>query len=450
MRFSWRKCLWISEKIARRSKHYSRMTDFAGFIPAAARGMTLLDRAVFHQKVSVPQVQVAVGKLESVVQKLRKKMLKLEQRKPVFGDDVKTILLHPELVKSWEDVRELEELGIDKESLKFEEIEVKYENFKSDEIFRSVLPEDQENLSSFSRIGHIVHVNLKDHLLPFKRLIGEVFLDKIPTCRTVVNKLHTIDSEFRNFQMELLAGVEDYQVEVRENGCVFEMDFSRVYWNPRLASEHERIVKSLNPGDFFCDIFAGVGPFSVPAGRRKCPTVANDLNPDSVKWLQHNVKRNKAEKFVKSSNKDGRQFIREDVKDFLLDFWKHAETGRDFIIAMNLPALAIEFLDAFDGLLQDTSIEIPGNTKFPLVHVYTFVKDAPPDSVKVTAEAHLSHKIPAIEGISFVRNVAPNKDMFRLSFRLTRDILFSRKRPADSLVQEIPSKKQCTSEGEKK
>lgn len=40
------------------------------------------------------------------------------------------------------------------------------------------------------------------------------------------------------------------------------------------------------------DVFAGVGPFAVPAAKNGCAVFANDLNPDSVKWLRHNVNSN--------------------------------------------------------------------------------------------------------------------------------------------------------------
>jgi len=39
----------------------------------------------------------------------------------------------------------------------------------------------------------------------------------------------------------------------RENGCSFELDFSKVYWNSRLSTEHERIVGMLNPNDVLCE-----------------------------------------------------------------------------------------------------------------------------------------------------------------------------------------------------
>ena len=53
--------------------------------------------------------------------------------------------------------------------------------------------------------------------------------------KTVVNKLNAIDNTFRNFQMELLAGEDNLVTLCRENGFTFKMDFSKVYWNPRLG-----------------------------------------------------------------------------------------------------------------------------------------------------------------------------------------------------------------------
>lgn len=64
---------------------------------------------------------------------------------------------------------------------------------------------------------------------------GQVVLDKTPSVKTVVNKLNTIDNTFRNFQMELLAGTDNFITRAKENGYVFELDFSKVYWNPRLG-----------------------------------------------------------------------------------------------------------------------------------------------------------------------------------------------------------------------
>ena len=57
----------------------------------------------------------------------------------------------------------------------------------------------------------------------------------------------------------------------------------------RLEREHRRIVQMVRPDDVICDMFAGIGPFAVPAALRGCKVYANDLNPKSVEWLRVNV-----------------------------------------------------------------------------------------------------------------------------------------------------------------
>lgn len=123
---------------------------------------------------------------------------------------------------------------------------------------------------------------------------GQAIIDKMPQIKTVVNKLNEIDTTYRNFQFEVLAGANDTHVSCRENGCEFRFDFAKVYWNPRLGTEHERVVNMLKRDDVLYDVFAGVGPFSVPAVAKShvFAVLANDLNPDSYRCLVDNHARN--------------------------------------------------------------------------------------------------------------------------------------------------------------
>lgn len=70
-------------------------------------------------------------------------------------------------------------------------------------------------------------------MLPFKSIIGQVLIDKNPHIKTVVNKIGNIETEFRTFPMEVIAGKEDFNVSLKESGAKFSFNFATVYWNSR-------------------------------------------------------------------------------------------------------------------------------------------------------------------------------------------------------------------------
>ena len=120
-------------------------------------------------------------------------------------------------------------------------------------------------------------------------------MDKNPAIRSVINKIDEVGetSDFRTFEFELLAGDPDMNVEVKAENCFFNFDFSKVYYNPRLNTEHRRMIGLFKPGEAVCDVMAGIGPFAVPSGKKHVFVWANDLNPDSFSSLQRAIKRNK-------------------------------------------------------------------------------------------------------------------------------------------------------------
>jgi tRNA (guanine37-N1)-methyltransferase len=125
-------------------------------------------------------------------------------------------------------------------------------------------------------------------------------MDKNPTVKTVINKIDDVGevSQYRTFSYEVLAGEDDLNVEIKEEECIFRFDYSKVYWNSRLNTEHKRLVAMFKPGEVVCDVMAGVGPFAVPAGKKGVIVWANDLNPDSYASMKDAVARNKVSKFV--------------------------------------------------------------------------------------------------------------------------------------------------------
>ena len=145
-------------------------------------------------------------------------------------------------------------------------------------------------------ISHaVVHLNLRDQYLPYKKVIADVILDKTPRFKTVINKIDNVGTEsaYRTFSYEVLAGPDDLNVEVKENDCVFHFDYAKVYWNSKLEPEHTRLVRKFQPGEVVCDVMAGIGPFAVPAGKKGVFVYANDMNPESHKYLKESIQRNK-------------------------------------------------------------------------------------------------------------------------------------------------------------
>ncbi|KAI0003748.1 Met-10+ like-protein-domain-containing protein [Russula compacta] len=424
--------------------------------PPAARWMKdTLVRSAFHRRVPVVAARLPAPKTGSVLnaEAMRGVIINLPKIRSVIADtecpdgDNKLVLLR---------VQDEADLNADARSylksqnasLITHNIELDYDYWTADEILHAILPEELLNGSptGFSSTGHLAHMNLNDEYLPYKHIIGQVILDKNKRLRTVVNKLDSIDTQFRVFNMELLAGEPDYVVEHSESDCRFKFDFSHVYWNSRLHTEHARLVNLFQPHELVADVFAGVGPFALPAAKKGCAVLANDLNPESYKYLVMNVKDNKVADRVRASCEDGREFIRHAAMQVASDplpgfagpplsqTQRPPPRKRIAHFVMNLPDSAITFLDAFRGILATSSsmsVDLPAlYDVMPMIHCHCFTRE----SEREAAERDIRYRVEQVLGcllsaedevnVHLVRPVAPNKEMYCISFRLPRATAF--------------------------
>ena len=328
------------------------------------------------------------------------------------------------------------------------------------EALRRLLPADVEDgavPSSFEVAGHVAHLNLRDELLPHRFLVGAVVLDKNPRLASVVNKVGAIECTFRTFDFELLAGRLDLNVEIVESGCTFRFDYSKVYWNSRLQEEHRRILGLIAKGDIVCDLFAGVGPFAVPAAcRRGAAVLANDLNPSSAAALRQAVEVNGGRLEVRDSTSSRREegqvvgppppgTVRSfnlDAAEFVAAVVSQGVLRPDHVI-MNLPAMGPDFLPALDPWRKAIVVERRKNksekkrenheksTRPVRVHCYCFVVGSDPLGEAVaTVKSKLSNSSGGDRGgdgasdlldvayVHEVRSVAPMKTMVCVGFDL--------------------------------
>lgn len=162
--------------------------------------MTSLDRDAFTQTITVPAVRVHKGVLNKVVKSLKKATIqrpgvpRVVQEEKEESDDFRLVLLDPHRVTSSGSFSEAEaealrSFGVSEELQQYE-LQITYHNLKSEEVLEAVLPLGQDVTSGFSRVGHIAHMNLREHQLPYKNLIGE---------RRMVQQTNSSDTQISDF-----------------------------------------------------------------------------------------------------------------------------------------------------------------------------------------------------------------------------------------------------------
>ena len=283
-----------------------------------------------------------------------------------------------------------EQITLNEKNFSYEDM---FKYFIEDEINNKKLVENEASIdqllkslpNGFEIVGKIAHMNLRDQYLKYKYFIGQLILDKNPSLSTVINKVGKIDNVYRTYEMEILAGEENYNVEHKEGNVKFQFDLRKTYWSSRLQNERDRVLKLLEKNQVLCDAFCGVGPLALRACKKGVKVYANDLNPDAYEYLNNNIKLNKLNKgnfVIKTYNMDAREFIKSLVNLSKYNKDEDEDNGDKIFpedlhidhFYMNLPKDAIEFLDVFVGLFKGCKDNIYNKDNLPMVHVYGFAK----------------------------------------------------------------------------
>ncbi|MEM2929905.1 MAG: class I SAM-dependent methyltransferase family protein [Thermoproteota archaeon] len=290
-----------------------------------------------------------------------------------FGEDVLRILRarglvdNSLLIKRREDFliiplaqevarEELRELGVEADLVAedFEEASRRPNFFEN---LRSILSAEDLKIipRSYDIVGDICILQLPKELYDRRRVIGEAFLKSMKNIRIVLNKTEPLSGEYRVGGYEVLAGEGGTETFYREHGCIFKLDISKVFFTPRLSAERIRVASLVKPGEVVCDLFAGIGPFSIIIAKKN-PSVrvyACDINPYAYQYLIENIRLNKVEERVKAYLGDAKELSGRDLKDV-----------GDRII-MNLPMSSEIYLDAARNALKRNG---------GLVHLHVFLE----------------------------------------------------------------------------
>jgi len=259
---------------------------------------------------------------------------------------------------------------------------------------------------SVERIGDIVVIDEDD---PDRAAtIGEAVIDADLPARSVLNRASKIKGELRVRDWEVVAVDNDAAVGDdltptetvhREYGHEFCLDLAAVYFSPRLATERHRVVEQIEPDEQVLDMFAGVGPFAIPAASRGASAVAVDLNETAVGYCRENARRNGVVDAVTA--------VAGDVRGVADDYDGWADR-----LVMNLPHSANEFVA--------TAVELAGEEC--VLHYYDIQHEDDPfgpgiEAIKSAAEPAYTV---SVETQHIVRSYAPHELNVCLDVRLRR------------------------------
>jgi len=236
-------------------------------------------------------------------------------------------------------------------------------------------------------VGDIAIVRLGDFSATEKKKVAGALLEELKNVRVVMEQKGGIEGEYRLRSLRHLAGEKRSMTVHRENGCMFRVDVAKCYFSPRLSTERLRIAEAVRPGEHVLNMFAGVGPFSIPIAKLKGAKVFScELNEYAARLHTENDALNKVEGLVEVVNGDAMELPKVTKRKF------------DRVL-MPLPSEANRFLSTAVAMARK------GGT----IHYYRHVLGEDEDEATGTLRKELSALLPQKASFTMrrVREVGP-------------------------------------------
>ena len=211
---------------------------------------------------------------------------------------------------------------------------------------------------SFEIIGDVVIIDIPDEVIHAKDDIIEAILRKHKHIKTILRKKGEVSGDFRIADYEVIYG-EETETVVKEHGCRFIVDPTKVYYSVKLAGERERVARLVTEGEKVLVMFSGVGPYPIVIARLSKPSEVTgiELNPIAVEYFKKNVRLNKVENKVR--------VVEGDVRDILPVMEEEFDR-----ILMPAPNTAESFVELLPGKIKRNGY----------IHYYTFAGEEEEES----------------------------------------------------------------------
>jgi len=199
----------------------------------------------------------------------------------------------------------------------------------------------QQLVGGYDVVGDIAITIIPEALENRESLIGRAILESNRKIKVVAKRAGLYGGEFRTIPLDIIAGEERKETEVKEFGLRLKVNPETVYYSVRSGNERKRVATCVKKGEFVLVLFSGVAPYPLVISKysEAHKIVGIEKNPIAHSYAMQNLQKNK-----KLGNIE---LLNGDVKILLPKF----TTQFDRVI-MPLPTNGEKFLDDAIGVLK--------------------------------------------------------------------------------------------------
>jgi len=223
---------------------------------------------------------------------------------------------------------------------------IKFEIVECNPSQKKITRMTKHKIPSHDIVGNIVIVREKVVREYGESRIINVLRSIYPWIEAIYVK-HGTEHDYRLGKLRLIWGKEVKYVVYKEYGLEFFVDLYRVYFNPRLSTEHRLLAENVKDGEIVFDLFSGFGGFSIHIAHLKEALIyANDINPYAIYCLLKSIvlNRRRLRGRIVASVFDARDIPK---------YFKSSIADR---IIANLPHKSIEFFKTYNHLSHKDTI----------------------------------------------------------------------------------------------
>jgi tRNA (guanine37-N1)-methyltransferase len=164
---------------------------------------------------------------------------------------------------------------------------------------------------SYDIIGDIAVLKIPGEIEHKAKEVAEAVMQNNPHIKTVLRQTGPVTGELRLRRLEWLIGEKKTETVHRESGCLFSVDLEKCYFSPRLSFERMRIAGQVMTSEVVVNMFAGVGCFSILIANNARPlkVYSIDVNPDAIRYMEENIRLNKARYIVEAVEGEAKEII---------------------------------------------------------------------------------------------------------------------------------------------